>query len=118
MPHRRRHPRDRRSLHPERPVGPSQQDRRAAKEAERRLAKHVTGQARIVRRRNIIALFALPILALTLGCPALPVPVACDVPREVMLLAFSAIFGGYLGLSIRLFLDRRRYLREVTPSTS
>ena len=72
----------------------------------------------MARRRNVIALFALPILLLTLGCGALPIPVACDVPREALLLAFSAIFGGYLGLSIRMFLDRRRYSREVPPSTS
>lgn len=120
MAHRRRHPRDRRATHPERPARPAHGERRAAKDAERRLAEFLAGQARIAKRRNVVALLALPILLLTLGCGSLPIPIpfACDLPREALLLVFSAIFGGYLGMTIRMFLDRRRYAREVRPSTS
>lgn len=118
MTHRKRRPRDRRAAHPERPARPPHGERRAARDAERRRAEFLAGQARIARRRNIAALLALPILLLTLACGTLPIPIACDIPREALLLAFSAIFGGYLGMTIRLFLDRRRYGREVRPSTS
>lgn len=118
MAHRRRHPRDRRATHPERPSRPPHGERRAAKDAERRHAEFLAGQARIAKRRNVVALLALPILLLTLACGSLPIPLACDLPREALPLAFSAVFGGYLGMTIRMFLDRRRYAREVRPSTS
>jgi len=110
MARHRRHPRDRRATHPERPSRPPHGERRvAAKDAERRHAEFQAGQARIAKRRNVVALLALPILLLTLPC---------DLPREALFLVFSAIFGGYLGMTIRMFLDRRRYAREVRPSTS
>ena len=120
MPHRRRHGSQRRALHPERPARPAQGDRREAKEAERRAAEFRAGQARIARRRDFIALLAIPILALVLACGTVPIPFACDLPREVLFFAFSAILGGWLGMTIRLFLEQRRYARdnEVRPSTS
>ncbi len=118
MAHRRRHPRDRRATHPERPPRPPHGERRLAKDAERRHVEFLAGQARIAKRRNVVALLALPILLLTLPCGTVPIPLPCDLPREALLLVFSAIFGGYLGMTIRMFLDRRRYAREVRPSTS
>lgn len=119
MARHRRHPRDRRATHPERPSRPPHGERRvAAKDAERRHTEFQAGQARIAKRRNVVALLALPILLLTLPCGSVPIPLPCDLPREALFLVFSAIFGGYLGMTIRMFLDRRRYAREVRPSTS
>jgi hypothetical protein len=40
------------------------------------------------------------------------------VPTEWWLAIFAALFGSYLGITLRLFLDRRRFVRESAAGRS
>lgn len=94
---------------PDRPAG--QQDRRRA--------EFEASQRRIASRRARIGLLVLVPLAVSLLCGSqIPVPFACDVPREIWLAAYAAIVGAYVGTWIRQILERRRFEREVRASTS
>jgi len=46
------------------------------------------------------------------GCGIGIVPL-CQIPGEWLWAAFAAVFGSYLGINLRLFLERRRFLRGV-----
>ena len=37
----------------------------------------------------------------------------CQVPQEWWLAIWAALFGSFLGITIRLFLERRKFRREV-----
>lgn len=88
---------------PERREKRAQEKRRDTFEAEQRALRR--------RRRFIGALVIIPLLG-GLGCAAGFLPL-CQVPPEWWLAIAAALFGSYLGINIRLFLERRRFLREA-----
>ncbi|MEK7862497.1 MAG: hypothetical protein AAB295_04450 [Chloroflexota bacterium] len=89
--------------------------KRGDREAEKRRAAFLEQQRRLKRRRTIVgALGFLPLAAAVFGCTGGPLDVLCLVPREVWMLLWAALFGSFLGLTIRLVLERRRFDR-ATP---
>ncbi len=80
---------------------------------ERRRAAFEQSQRRLSRRRTVVgALGFIPLAATLLPCGAGgPIDLLCAVPREAWLLAWAAVFGSFLGLTIRLILERRRFAR-------
>ena len=86
-------------------------DLRAAFEAE---------QIKTKRRRTIFGMLGFVPLALSLGCgTGTPLDAFCVIPRDVLLLVWAALFGSFLGLTIRLILERRKFERGTTggPAT-
>jgi hypothetical protein len=88
---------------------------RADKEEEKRRAAFVASQERLVRRRNFIGILGIVPLAASLACGlGGPFTALCGVPREAWVLIWAALFGSFLGLTIRLILERRRFTRGTT----
>jgi membrane associated rhomboid family serine protease len=113
--HRRRRERRDRPEHPEQ-RGQRAEKRGTRQEAKRREAFEAARVSLIRRRRFIGALAFLPLIG-NLGC-AIGITPACAVPTEWWLAIFAALFGSYLGITLRLFLDRRRYARESAADRS
>jgi hypothetical protein len=92
--------------------------KRADRETEKRRAAFVASQQRIARRRTFfVALLVVPVAGslASLACGAgTPLEVLCAVPRDAWLLIGAALFGSWLGLTIRLRLERRRFERGTT----
>jgi len=92
----------------ERPAARSQQA------PSRRAAEHAARVKRITRLRTFVgALGFLPLLA-ALACGGAAVPLLCDIPREWYLGIWAGVFGSFLGLTIRLFLERRAFARGAS----
>jgi hypothetical protein len=88
--------------------------RRAAKAEERRRAKYAEDRKRLERRRTVIGLLALiPLTAWALQLPFGPLDFVGISPRDGWLLVWAALFGSFLGLTIRLVLERRRFERAA-----
>lgn len=67
-------------------------------------------QQRLERRRNVVGFLAFVPLLATFGCGTpTPLAVLCFLPRDIWLLIWAALFGSFLGLTIRLILERRRF---------
>jgi hypothetical protein len=111
---RRRRRRERRDR-PEQRI-PRAEKRGSRGDDKRREAFEVERQSLIKRRRFIGALAFLPLIG-NLACPVGIAP-ACAVPTEWWLAIFAALFGSYLGITLRLFLDRRRFARESAGRSS
>jgi len=106
---RRRRRRDRRDAAEHRPAKPETREKRSD---EKRRETFEADQASLRRRRRFVgALAFLPLLAM-FGCGIGLVPL-CQIPGEWLWAAFAAIFGSYLGINLRLFLERRRFLRGL-----
>lgn len=85
---------------------------REARDAEKRMAAFAEQQRRLARRRNVVGMLGLVPLIATFMCgTGTPLDLLCMVPREAWLLIWAALFGSFLGLTIRLFLERRRFAR-------
>ena len=105
----------------ERRESPEQRGQRAEKrgtrEEEKRREAFEAERVSLVRRRRFVgALAFLPLIG-NLGC-LIGITPACAVPTEWWLAIFAALFGSYLGITIRLFLDRRRFARESAAGRS
>jgi hypothetical protein len=88
--------------------------KRAAKAEERRRAKYAEDRKRLERRRTVIGLLALiPLAAWALQLPFGPLDFVGISPRDGWLLIWAALFGSFLGLTIRLVLERRRFERAA-----
>jgi hypothetical protein len=111
---RRRRRRDRRER-PEQGV-PHAEPRGSRAEDKRREAFEAERVSLTKRRRFVGALAFLPLVG-NLGC-AFGITPACAVPTEWWLAIFAALFGSYLGITLRLFLDRRRFVRESAAGRS
>jgi hypothetical protein len=99
---RRRRERRARSDHPEppRPTPPKKAEARKRADFEARMA-------RIRRTRTAIGFLGfIPLLA-SVFC----VGVLCEVPREIYLGVWAAIFGTFLGLTVRMWRERRAFER-------
>lgn len=69
--------------------------------------------ARIRRTRSIVGLVGFAPLLASLFC----VGILCDVPREVYLAIWAAVFGTFLGLTVRMWRERRAFERTgVVPT--
>lgn len=86
-------------------------ERRTHSEDQRR-ATFAAKQLSLRRRRTIIGALGFIPLAGALGCSS-GLELLCAVPREAWLAIWAALFGSFLGITIRLFLERRRFLREA-----
>ncbi len=88
--------------------------KRAAKAEERRRAKYAEDRKKLERRRTVIGLLALiPLTAWALQLPFGPLDFVGISPRDGWLLIWAALFGSFLGLTIRLVLERRRFERAA-----
>lgn len=87
--------------------------KRQLRDEQRRRAAFEASQRRLTRRRTILgALGFIPLAATLVPCGfAGPLDLLCAVPREWWLLIWAAAFGSFLGLTIRLILERRRFAR-------
>jgi hypothetical protein len=90
--------------------------KRADREAEKRRAAFLESQQRLTRRRNVVGLLGfVPLAASLASCgTGTPLDLLCAVPREWWLLIWGALFGSFLGITIRLVLERRRFERGTT----
>ena len=86
--------------------------KRGDRDAEKRRLAFYAGQQRLARRRTLIGIVGFVPLAASLGCVlGPPFDLLCSVPRELWLLVWAALFGSFLGLTIRLIRERRRFER-------
>ena len=86
--------------------------KRLVKAEERRQAKYSEDRRRLERRRNVIGLLGLiPLAAWALQAPVGPLDFIGIPARDGWLLIWAALFGSFLGLTIRLVLERRRFER-------
>ncbi|MDP9282348.1 MAG: hypothetical protein M3P38_09655 [Chloroflexota bacterium] len=86
--------------------------KRVVKEEERRRTKYAEDRKRLERRRTIAGLLAIiPLGAWALQLPFGPLDFLGVPPRDGWLLIWAALFGSFLGLTIRLVLERRKFER-------
>jgi hypothetical protein len=94
------------------PAQTAETPKRVDKVEERRRAKYAEDRKRLERRRTIAGLLALiPLAAWALQLPFGPLDFFGVPPRDGWLLVWAALFGSFLGLTIRLVLERRRFER-------
>lgn len=104
---RRRRRRERRDLIEHRPATPDKREKRAD---EKRRESFAADQRSLRRRRTFIGALGFIPLGGALGCGA-GVQLFCQVPQEWWLAIWAALFGSFLGITIRLFLERRKFQR-------
>ena len=86
--------------------------RRAVKAEERRRAKYAEDRKRLGRRRTIAGLLAIiPLGAWAFQLPFGPLDFLGVPARDGWLVVWAALFGSFLGLTIRLVLERRKFER-------
>ncbi len=106
----RRRRRDRRARQPDHPEPP----RPTVKKAEQRRRSEFEGRmARISRTRTWVGLTGFVPLIVSLACASIDLGPLCAVPREIYLAAWAAIFGTFLGLTIRMWRERRAFERAA-----
>jgi len=87
-----------------------------AKKAEvRKRAEFEKSMARLRRIRTLIGLLGFVPLFASLACPGIGAGL-CALPREVFLLAWAAIFGSFLGLTLRMWRERRAFNRGAAAA--
>jgi hypothetical protein len=92
-------------------------EKRLPRAEEKRRAEFEQQQRAITRRRTFVGALGFIPLAGMLGCNA-GLELACLVPREWWLALWAALFGSFLGLTIRLILERRKFQRNAANSRS
>lgn len=100
--HRARHAVE--HAHPRPPQAPER------KAEVRRRAAFEARMARVRRIRTVVGLAGFVPLGASLLCAGGDLPI-CAVPREAYLAIWAAIFGIFLGLTIRLWRERRQFER-------
>jgi hypothetical protein len=108
---RRRRRRERRDAAEHRPAQPESREKRS--EDKRRVEAFEADQKSLRRRRTFIGALGFIPLVGALGCSVGAVPFLCQVPQEWWLAIWAALFGSFLGITIRLFLERRKFRRGV-----
>jgi hypothetical protein len=109
---RRRRRRERRDETPHRPATPEKRDKRSE---DKRRQTFEADQKSLRRRRTFIgALGFIPLFG-ALGCGS-GLPVLCQIPQEWWLAIWAALFGSFLGITIRLILERRKFRRGATSA--
>jgi hypothetical protein len=103
---RRRRRRERRDAAEHRPA-PEKREKRSE---NKRRETFEAAQRSLRRRRTFIGALGFIPLTGALGC-GVGVPLLCQVPQEWWLAIWAALFGSFLGITIRLVLERRKYQR-------
>lgn len=86
--------------------------KRAVKAEERRREKYAEDRKRLERRRTIAGFLAIiPLAAWAAQLPFGPLDFLGISARDGWLLIWAALFGSFLGLTIRLVLERRKFER-------
>lgn len=86
--------------------------KRADRDAEKRRLAFNAGQRRLARRRTFIGMLGFVPLGASLGCGVgPPLDVLCAISPEGWLLIWAGLIGSFLGLTIRLIRERRRFER-------
>ncbi|HEY6958009.1 MAG TPA: hypothetical protein VI814_04225 [Candidatus Limnocylindria bacterium] len=90
--------------------------KRADREVARRRAESLATQQRLGRWRTVVGWLGFVPLAAAIGCgTGTPLDaLLCGAPRELWLLVWAALFGTFIGLTIRLVIERRRFERGTT----
>lgn len=84
--------------------------KKTVREAEKRQREYEEGQRRLGRRRTYVGLLGFIPLGVSLGCgSAINLGPFCTLSPDVWLLIWAALFGSFLGLTIRLVLERRKF---------
>ena len=104
MPSKRRRRRGREPAAPRRARTPKDA-------AEVRRSEWARLDRRLRRQRTFVGILGVVPLLGSIGCSSGIAAVFCAVPREWYLAVWAAIFGSFLGLTIRLILERRRFER-------
>lgn len=105
---RRRRRRERREPAAQhRPANPEKGEKRST---EKRRQTFEADQQSLRRRRRFIGALAFIPLAGQLGCSVGILPL-CQIPQEWWFAIFAAVFGSYLGINLRLYLERRKFQR-------
>ncbi len=68
--------------------------------------------ARIRRTRSIVGFLGFIPLVASLFC----VGVLCAIPREIYLGLWAGVFGTFLGLTVRMWRERRAFERTGAPA--
>jgi hypothetical protein len=90
----------------------AERPKRVVKAEEQRRAKYTEDRRKLERRRMIIGLLGLvPLSAWALQLPFGPLDFIGIPARDGWLLLWAALFGSFLGLTIRLVLERRKFER-------
>ena len=105
---RRRRRRERRDAGEHRPAKPEREKRSEDKRRE----TFDADQKSLRRRRTFIGALGFIPLGGALGCGA-GIQFLCQIPQEWWLAIWAALFGSFLGITIRLYLERRRFRRGV-----
>ena len=71
---------------------------------------------RISRTRTLIGFAGFVPLTLSLACATVDLGPLCAVPREIYLGLWAAVFGTFLGLTIRMWRERRAFERETSAA--
>jgi hypothetical protein len=84
--------------------------KRVDREAEKRRLAFLAGQRRLERRRLVVGSLGFLPLVGWLGCGSgTPLDALCFISRDVWILVWAALFGSFLGITIRLILERRKF---------
>lgn len=106
---RRRRRRERRDGSEHRPAKP---DKREKRSEDKRRDAFEADQKSLRRRRTFIGALGFVPLGGALGCVA-GQQLLCQVPQEWWFAIWAALFGSFLGITIRLFLEDRKFRRGV-----
>ena len=85
-------------------------DKRTSRSEEKRREAFSAQQRSLTRRRTFIGALGFIPLVGALGCGS-GVAFLCTIPQEWWLAIWAALFGSFLGITIRLILDRRKFQR-------
>ena len=85
-------------------------EKRASRSEEKRREAFTAQQKSLARRRTFVGALGFIPLVGALGCGS-GVQFLCTVPQEWWLAIWAALFGSFLGLTIRLILERRKFVR-------
>jgi hypothetical protein len=86
--------------------------KRVVKSEQRRRTQYEQERRRLVRQRTVIGFLGLlPFVAAVANLPFGPLDFLGMSPRDGWLLVWAALVGSFLGLTIRLVLERRRFER-------
>jgi membrane associated rhomboid family serine protease len=91
--------------------------KRAPRTDDKRRAAFLAQQRRLSRRRTIVGALGFLPLAGALGCTG-GVEALCAVPQQWWLAIWAAVFGSFIGITIRLFLERRKFERGAAAARS
>lgn len=89
--------------------------KRALRDEEKRRLDYANRRRRLERQRNVIGFLAIVPLVFSVGCGSGTfLDALCFLPRDVWLFVWAALLGSFIGLTIRLILERRRFQRGTT----